>query len=208
MVVWESKNDISPPPYLTHALVLADELASRSQGLTSSDTAQSIWALGRLDVRNNHLMSVLASRTIEEDADPGFVEISNILWGMCRVQFRDVRILDGLVERTKILMNTEDVETREASSILYSLANLGFRDKQVFDDLANKIVAQIDSTSAQSVANTLYAFRTVQLPPPSQLLELWARDTLGLEGIVPLAGNLEPRVELEEVSHYVDMDEC
>ena len=188
LIVWESNKN---PPFIDHALLLADELASRTEEMTSEDSAQAIWALGKLKVREKELVSVLASRTIHPDLEPGFVEISNIFWGMSQVQFRDVRIIYALVQRTKVLIGTNhNVKSKEASSILYSLANLGFRDEQIFNSLANKIIEQIDSTSAQSVANTLYAFRTVQLRPPAIILDSWAKETLGIVPLTDFVGDL------------------
>lgn len=64
-----------------------------------------------------------------------------------------------------------------ASIILYSLGQMNIRDSEVFhysEYLTSYVLKnQINTASAQTIANILWAHRTVHIEPPIELLESW-----------------------------------
>ena len=65
-------------------------------------------------------------------------------------------------------------QPQAASIILYSLGRMNIRDVDVFRCLTNYVLKyQIDTASAQTIANILWAHRSVHIEPPQQLLESW-----------------------------------
>jgi hypothetical protein len=66
-------------------------------------------------------------------------------------------------------------QPQEASIVLYALGRRNIRDVQVFRHLTQAILRHhIHTASAQTIANILWAHRTVFIEPPPQLLERWA----------------------------------
>jgi hypothetical protein len=63
---------------------------------------------------------------------------------------------------------------------LYALGRMRVAEEEVFESLSMIMIEHIDETSAQGIANTLWAYRNVSLRPPPQLLNLWALQKLGL----------------------------
>ena len=62
-----------------------------------------------------------------------------------------------------------------ASIILYSLGRMNIRDSDVFHYLTSHVLKyQVHTANAQTIANILWAHRTVHIEPPQQLLESWA----------------------------------
>jgi hypothetical protein len=186
MAWWEShelQNDVemfegsSDVPYVADAKLVADELTRRVEELTPADIAQSIWALGRLDIRDKVMMSTFTHQATHHSSRFSAGQISNILWGMARTGQRDSEVIAKLTYQ----LTTRDIRASpiEASSSLFSLGKLNWRDEVVFDHLSSSILEQIDDTNAQSITNALWAYRTVGLPAPKRLLSKWATERIG-----------------------------
>lgn len=77
-----------------------------------------------------------------------------------------------------------DVEAlpEEAACVLYALANAEIREDEVFDHLTELLISQTQDVSAQAIANALWAHNVVGKLPPSELLQSWAFDKIGLVG--------------------------
>jgi hypothetical protein len=41
----------------------------------------------------------------------------------------------------------------------------------------------LESASAQAIANALWAYRTVEIPPPRELMDSWVIQKLGLDSV-------------------------
>ena len=79
--------------------------------------------------------------------------------------------------------------SQEASIIIYALGRMNIRDIDVFRNLTNYVLQyHINTASAQTIANILWAHQTVHIEPPRQLLDSWA--SLKLPGLV-IAQNLK-----------------
>ena len=190
MIVWEqedlkqdpkSTSSHVGPPYLINAKILAGELSRRVDELSPADIAQVIWALGRLEIDENLLLSSFTNRATDFSSSLSVVEISNILWGIAKLHHKDTELISVLADR----LNSPDLHTspKEASSVLFSLGKLEWRDAALFRRLSGSMMEQIEETNAQSIANTLWAFRAVRLRPPQKLLDTWAAEKLGLSSI-------------------------
>jgi hypothetical protein len=178
-LLYDEDSEMEDPPYLENALKIAKELSTRAEELSPSDVAQIFWGIGRLEIEDDELVSVFANRTIEISSSMNSVEVSNVLWGIAKVQFRDGKLVGSLSDRLAaddIIISSPQV----ASSILFSLGRLQWKDETVYQKLSKIMIDQIQDVNAQSVANTLWAFRVVRLSPPQELLNTWAITRLGL----------------------------
>lgn len=189
MIGWEEyKQEQDPegavddrPPYFENAVSLAFELSRRLDEMSPEDVTQTIWALGRLAVKDEKLMSRFARRAICLSPGMNAVEISNILWGMAKAGHKDrdaVTILSNRFMDTNI-----HVSPKVAASSLYALGRLQYRDEKVFGRLAKFMMDSIEDVNAQSIANSLWAFRTMRIQPPQELLSNWATHKLGITSI-------------------------
>lgn len=173
----ESTKDAGPP-CVQSAYIIATALSERAHELTRVDVTQCIWALGRLGAPTQGIVVSFALRAAELAHEMNAVEVSNILWGLSRVNFVHHNLVDQLMAR--LTSKEVEVSPKEAAMALYALARLGVGDEDVYNSLSDVMIARIDKTSAQAVANTLWAYRNVNLRPPQQLLNLWAVQKLGL----------------------------
>jgi hypothetical protein len=192
MIAWERQEmeliddenaEIEDPPYLENALSIAKELSGRGNELSSEDVAQIVWGIGRLEVQDDEIMSVFANRTMEICSSMNSIEVSNILWGLSRIQYLDGKLLGSLSER----LSDDDIRIsspRVAASILFSLGRMRWKDEFLFQKLSGIMIDQIENVNAQSVANTLWAFRAVRMRPPRELLDTWAVTRLGIVPVI------------------------
>jgi hypothetical protein len=188
MAVWESHENQDgilegnlDVPYLLDAKLVADELACRVEELTPTDIAQCIWAIGRLDIRDDAMMSSFLYQATQHCTEFSSGQITNILWGMAQTNRRDKEVISTLL--FQLTKNDVCASPVEASSALFSLAKLGWCDKTVFDHLSGLMMEQIEIANAQSVANALWAYKSVGLPVPQKLLNTWATETIGLKNL-------------------------
>jgi len=170
------------PPYLAGAKVITEELSCRAEELSPADIAQIIWALGRLNLREeDNMMSSFVHRSIGLAAKLSSAQISNILWGMAQTQHRDTDVIKILVDR--LTSPSVLVSPKEAASALFSLGKLDWCDEVAFEKLSHTMIDQIDAANAQSIANTLWAYKTVGLVPSQKLMDTWASEKLGLQSV-------------------------
>jgi len=192
MIAWERQetellNDenakMEDPPYLGNALSIAKELSGRGEELSPADVAQIFWGLGRLEIQNEQIMTALANRTFEICSSMNPVEVSNILWGVVKIQYSDGKLIGCLTERLAE-ENTKITSPRVAASILFSLGRLRWRDEVLFRKLSSAMIDDVENVNAQSIANTLWAFRAVRMRPPRELLDTWAITRLGIVPVI------------------------
>lgn len=189
MIAWERQDmqvlddedaEMKDPPYLENALNIAAELSTRAGDLSANDVAQIMWGIGKLEiVDEEELVSVFANRAIEISSSMNAAEVSNVLWGVAKLQFRDGKLIGSMSER----LASDDIyisSPRVASSILFSLARLKWKDDAVFEKLSQTMIDDIQDVNAQSIANTLWAFKAVRMRPPRELLDTWAIARLGI----------------------------
>lgn len=179
------------PPYLPAAEEFAAFLSQRQHEMTSKDVAQTIWALGRLDsVQNPHdygtsvTVDVFLSRATKLAPQiSASADIAMILWGMSQTGWRDCdSSVQAFTDRLLDLHNSpsEKVSPQEAAGVMLALGRMHIVNEEVFEVLSNDILDQLDTASAQAIANALWAYRALHMSPPRKLLDRWAIERLGL----------------------------
>lgn len=171
------------PPYHNSSLLIAKELCKRSNELSPPDVTQCIWALAHLRVNGATYFQPLIERAVEVSQMMNTIEVVNIIWGLGKSRYFASDLLLILTERLK--KGPLDASPKQAASALFALGRLDIRDKELYDRLCTVLIDQIDATTAQSLANVLWAYKTVDLRPPNELLNYWATEKLGLVGIQP-----------------------
>lgn len=188
MIKWERQERLLPeeqnikkedPPYLEDALSIMKELSSRAEDLSPADVAQTIWAMGRLEIQDDKLMSIFANRVVNICSSMNSVEVSNVLWGIVRVGYNDRELIRSLSDR--LTTNDIRISPRVAASVLFSMGKLTWKDEHLFHKLSMIMIDQIQDVNAQSIANTLWAFQAIRIRAPSELLNIWAITRLGLK---------------------------
>jgi len=182
MVAFEQMNG-DLPPYHNSSLLIAKELCKRSNELTPPDVTQCIWALARLRVSGATYFQPLTERAVEVSQMMNTIEVVNVIWGLGKTRYIASDLLLVLTERLK--KDPLDASPKQAASALFALGRLNFRDKELYDTLCAVLIDQIDATTAQSLANVLWAYKTVDLRPPDKLLNCWASEKLGLVAVQP-----------------------
>jgi len=188
MIKWERQERLLPeeqnikkedPPYLDDALTIMKELSSRVEDLSPADVAQIIWAMGRLEIQDDKLMSIFANRVVDICSSMNSAEVSNVLWGIVRVRYKDRILIESLSDR----LTTKDIRIspQEAASVLFSMGKLSWKDEHLFGKLSTIMIDQIQDVNAQSIANTLWAFQAIRIRAPRELLNIWAITRLGLK---------------------------
>jgi len=189
MAQWDSVNDedntasIVEHPYLKSASHLATYLSYHADELCSKDLAQSLWALARLQLNEAELVEPLVERANDIADEMNSQEVANILWALSRLHTSNSRAIFTLSRRFSKPMENKAVKPQEASNILYALAKMDVRDDEVFRNLTKQMLDQIEATSAQAIANAMWAHRAVHIEPPQMLLNSWASQKLGLVAV-------------------------
>ena len=177
------------PPYLSSASEFANFLSLNQREMTSKDVAQTIWALGRLDSVNSgdydFSLKVGAFLPRARELTPQLTspEIANILWGISQTGWRDCRSsVESFTERLIELHHSPSgrISPWEAATAMLALGRMQIVNEELFEALSDDILEQLDTTSAQAIANALWAYRSLHVSPPAKLLDCWAIERLGL----------------------------
>jgi hypothetical protein len=179
----------APPPYYPSFVLLVQTAAQQAEEMTAPDVTQTLWALARcggLD-DNNAVLEPLLRRAQALSHHLNSSERACILWSICKLQISSPRGAEIVFTLTRPLADPAAAlqldQPQEASIVLYALGRMNIRDVQVFRHLTQAILRHhIHTASAQTIANILWAHRTVFIEPPPQLLERWA--TVKLPGLV------------------------
>lgn len=170
------------PPYVSSATTLAIYLASSSSALSCKDVVQALWALSHLGLNDARIIEPLVDRVHMVATNLNVQERANLLWALSKLRSHDSKVIFLLTRPFANPSNVNNdgschmtfIKPQEASNILYALGRMNIRDESVFRNLTDLILEQIDSVSAQTVANVLWAHRAVHLEPPRLLLDKWA----------------------------------
>jgi len=179
----ESDHDEAPKvPYLESADRYLRFLIANEEQMTPKHISQSIWAMGRLRLSNFILIEQMADIALRLSASLNAREIANIVWGLSKLEFAKKpevisRLVDCLISSPKL---RNQCKSQEASMIMNVLGKLKIRDVEVFAVLSNILKDQLTEASTQSITNALWAHSVVNIPPPPELLTLWAHDRLNL----------------------------
>ena len=166
---------------------MARYLGIHSPDLTSRDVTQSLWALGMLHMSDPNLTRPLIRRAQDLAHELNTQEVANILLALSRIKSEEFKAIFDLTRRFASVdkMALTRASTQEAANIIYSLGRLNIRDEEVFNHLSSILMENIEETSAQAIANVLWAHRIVHIPPPRELLDRWTIKKLGLISVQP-----------------------
>lgn len=175
------------------AFEMARYLGIHSSELTNRDVTQSLWALGMLRISDPDITRPLTRRAQDLADELNTQEVANILLALSRIKSEEFKAVFDLTRRFASVdkLVVARPTTQEAANILYSLGRLNIRDEEVFKFLSSILMENIEETSAQAVANVLWAHRIVHIPPPRQLLDRWTIKKLGLVSV-------QPRIDVED----------
>jgi len=189
MAQWEKgesdDEETRQPPYLASAAELATYIAYHADELSAKDVAQSLWALARMQLRDAKLVDPLVDRAEELSGEFNSQEVANILWALSNLKTKDLRAVFTLTRRFAEPMKENALKPQEAANVLHAMGKMDVRDEVVFRHLSQQMLDQIDSTSAQAIANAMWAHRAVYLEPPQRLLDTWATQKLGVAVSLP-----------------------
>jgi hypothetical protein len=174
-------------PFAQAAFEMAQYLGIYAPDLTSRDVTQSLWALGMLQISDPDVTRPLIRRVQELAHELNTQEIANILLALSRIKSEEFKAIYDLTRRFTKSDGWVPAKpsTQEAANILYSLGRLNIRDEEVFKHLSSILLDNIEETSAQAIANVLWAHRIVLIPPPRELLDRWTIKKLGLISVQP-----------------------
>lgn len=175
-------DEASNVPYLKSADRYLRFLIANEEHMTPKHISQSIWAMGRLRLSNFILIEQMADIALRLSASLNAREIANIVWGLSKLEFNKKsevisKLVDCLISSPKL---RKQCNAMEASTILFVLGKLKIRDEEAFSVLSNILKGQLTEASTQSITNSLWAHSVVSIPPPPELLGLWAQDRLNL----------------------------
>lgn len=174
-------------PFERAAFEMARYLGIHSPALTSRDVTQSLWALGMLQISDPDVTRPLIRRAQDLAQELNTQEVANILLALSRIRSEEFKAIFDLTRRFTSVDKSALTRpsTQEAANIIYSLGRLNIRDEDVFMYLSSILMENIGETSAQAIANVLWAHRIVHIPPPRELLDRWTIKKLGLLSVQP-----------------------
>ena len=180
MSVWENDEEHTAP-YLSCVPHYFHALTERCSELSKESITQTIWSVGRLGIDEEQGVGHLALRAVALADQLNSQEVSNILWGLSQVDYRNKNVTLTLAKR----MTDPGLQTNAngVASVLYAITNMRVRDSELFSKLTDIFMSQLDSASAQAVANALWAFKTAYYKPPQELVDQWASSKLDLTNL-------------------------
>jgi hypothetical protein len=173
------------PPYYNGFISMVSYVIRNADVLSVQDVTQTVWAISRfnlfaqdaVEIKFEPLLHQVQTLSCQFNAH----ERAILLWSFSRMPVMSpmlARIIFLLTRPFAQQSNSKQQlaidHPQIASIILYSLGRMNIRDSDVFHYLTSYVLKhQIDTASAQTIANILWAHRTVHIEPPQQLLESW-----------------------------------
>mmetsp|Transcript_18267 Transcript_18267/g.37965 ORF Transcript_18267/g.37965 Transcript_18267/m.37965 type:complete len:388 (+) Transcript_18267:1-1164(+) len=169
------------PPYMKSVNKYLKFLIENRELMTPKQTAQSIWAIGRLRIYDDSMLDKMGEIALSVAPRCNAQEIANIVWGLSKVGYLEDDVISQLIRcittSTKL---TNECTCQEAANALYALGRLQIRDEESFSSLSAIILNRMQEATSQAIANALWAHEIVDLQPPRELLDCWAQENLGL----------------------------
>lgn len=180
------------PPYFKSMVSMISHVISYADELSVQDITQTLWTMSHFDLlayerfngdKENVDINIepLLTQVIALISAFNTYERATLLWSFSRMPVLTPTLARIIFLITRPFAQPSNVEhlaidePQAASIILYSLGRMNIRDIDVFRYLTNHVLEyQIETASAQAIANILWAHRSVHIEPPKQLLESWA----------------------------------
>jgi hypothetical protein len=174
------------PPYYEPAINFARRLSTVANELTCKDVTQTVWAMAKLRIHDDAFIAPMMQQVFILAPKFNSQETANILWASSKFPKKNYDSIYRLTRRfSSPNFKSWNIKPQEASNVLYALGKMDIRDVNVFRNLTRCMLENIHSTSAQSVANAMWAHRAVLIEPPQDLIDTWAQQKLGLDPVPP-----------------------
>ena len=175
----------TPPPYVKSGKRFASYLATCNDYMSPKDISQAIWAIGRLKINDheiiNPLVNTAAVMAIREEFNSQ--ELANIIWALSKIDFDDAETISEFTEQIQRPALLESTSPQEAANVLYALGRMRIRDEAAFASMNTVLMRQLETATTQTIANALWAHDNVDLQPPRQLFDSWAKEKLDIVGL-------------------------
>jgi len=181
----EEYGEFVPPPYAICGKKYATFLVSVRDQMTEKDVAQALWAVGRLKITDMTIVNALAAKAANIALKKQFnsQEIANIIWGLSKTGFNDEIIITILAKQMRENNILQQTTPQEAANVMYGLGKMKLRDEKTFSCMNAVVMSHLEDATTQTIANTLWAHDCVNLAPPQQLFDSWAKEKLDIVGL-------------------------
>lgn len=110
-------------------------------------------------------------------------ELANIIWGLSKVDFDDESLILTLSSCIRNENIVQQSTPQEAANVMYALGRMMIHDVQTFDAMNKVIMRNLDHATTQTIANALWAHDRLDLSPPQQLFDDWAKEKVDLTSL-------------------------
>lgn len=173
---------LNQPPYLNDVYKMLTVLIKKKEQMTPKHVAETIWAVGRLKISDRYLLEEMGGIASNIALSCNARQIANIVWGFSKVDYADdPQLISTLVRVVTSSDLSQQCTSQEASNMIYALGRLNIREEDLFAGLSLILKSQIHNANSQAIANALWGHEVVGFEPPSELLSVWARDTLRID---------------------------
>ena len=151
----------------------------------TNNLIQAIWAMGRLKIDDRKVMFPLAMKASQIAWAENFnsQELANIIWGLSKTDFTDEMVISILTKQMRDERITQHSTPQEAANVMYALGKMYVRDEETFSCMNSIVMRNLDQATTQTIANTLWAHDRVNLTPPQQMFDSWAKEKLDIIGL-------------------------
>jgi hypothetical protein len=141
--------------------------------------------MGRLKITDMSVLFALAMKASKIASEKGFnsQELANVIWGLSKTEYRDEMVLSILTKQMRDEVILEQSTPQEAANVMYALGRMMVRDEETFSCMNEVVMRNLDQATTQAIANTLWAHDRVNLTPPQQLFDSWAKEKLDIVGL-------------------------
>lgn len=177
--------DVKTPPYVKSGERFVNHLVSHCESMSAKDISQTMWAIGRLQIMDENIISPLAYKAAELSQREEFnsQELANIIWALSKTAFNEEEVVSILTAEICKPYLLEHATSQEAANVLYALGRMRIRDKDTFSCMNAVLMRQLDKSTTQAIANALWAHDSVNLQPPRLLFDSWAKEKLDIVGL-------------------------
>lgn len=141
--------------------------------------------MGKLKISDSKTLFALAMKASSIAVAKGFnsQELANIMWGLSKTDFRDELVVSTLTREMQDENIFQHSTPQEAANVMYALGKMMVRDEEMFACMNNVVMMNLDQATTQTIANALWAHDRVNLTPPQQLFDSWAKEKLDIIGL-------------------------
>lgn len=177
--------EVTPPPYVTSGVRFATYLVSKCDKMSTKDVSQALWAIGRLKITNQSIVSPFVDEAVKMAQKEKFnsQELANIVWALSKAEIDDEASVSCFTKQIRRPFILESTSPQEAANVLYALGMMQIKDEETFSCMNSVLMGQLEEATSQTIANALWAHDIVGLVPPRLLFDSWAKEKLDIVGL-------------------------